>query len=44
MPFISLYCLITLARTFNTMLNEMVKVDMLVLFLLLGGKFLAFAH
>ena len=42
-PFISFSCLITVVRTSNTMVNEVVKVHSLVLLLILAGKFLVFA-
>uniref|UniRef100_A0ABI7Z085 Uncharacterized protein n=1 Tax=Felis catus TaxID=9685 RepID=A0ABI7Z085_FELCA len=41
---ISLCCLIAMARTSGTILNKMVRVDILVLFLTLGEKPLVFHH
>ena len=38
-----IYCLITLARTSITMLNRVVRKNILVLFLILGGKYQIFS-
>ena len=43
MPFISFVCLIAAARTSNTMLNNVVRLDILVLFQYLVGGFQLFS-
>jgi len=43
-PFISFSSLISLARTYRTTLNKVVKVDILVLFLMLEGMLSVFQH
>lgn len=40
MQFMSLFCLIALSGTYNTLLKAMVKMDIIVFFLILRGKLL----
>ena len=43
-PFISFICLISVARTSNTMLNKRVRMGILMLFQILVGRLSAFLH
>ena len=42
--FLKIYCLIDLARISSTMMNSIVKMDILFLFLILEGKLSVFHH